>query len=178
MRFAPHTLALALVFAAGSSVAGSGKTTTYSGMAAMPTDPKEREIAALFDRWNAALATGKPSAVTALYAPNGVLQPTVSNEVRVGPQAIQRYFDDFLKLQPVGTVNFREIRLLDDNTALDSGVYTFRINKDGERQQVQARYTYVYEKVDGQWKIANHHSSAMPEQGGKAEEVSEEVAVN
>jgi hypothetical protein len=28
---------------------------------------------------------------------------------------------------------------------------------------VHARYTYVYERVNGQWLIAHHHSSAMPE---------------
>jgi hypothetical protein len=28
---------------------------------------------------------------------------------------------------------------------------------------VKARYTYVYESVNGQWLIAHHHSSAMPE---------------
>lgn len=29
--------------------------------------------------------------------------------------------------------------------------------------QVQARYSYIYRKIDGVWKIAEHHSSAMPE---------------
>ncbi len=33
-----------------------------------------------------------------------------------------------------------------------------------EAGQVQARYTFIYERqVDGQWKILNHHSSAIPE---------------
>lgn len=157
-------LALALLAAsATASAAGGGAVKTYPDAAAMPSDPQEREIAALFDTWNAALATGKPANVVALYTKDGILLPTVSNEVRVGPEGIERYFVDFLKLQPKGTINFREIRLLDEDTALDSGVYTFDVVKDGKPQQVQARYTYLYEKVDGTWKIANHHSSAMPE---------------
>jgi len=36
-------------------------------------------------------------------------------------------------------------------------------NAAGEKSDVQARYTFVYTLVDGQWKILNHHSSAMPE---------------
>ena len=136
---------------------------TYSGVAAAPTNAAEKEIAGLFDRWNAALATGMPAEVTKLYALNGILEPTVSNEVRDTPEKIQDYFVHFLALKPQGTINYRQIRVLDDNTALDVGVYTFALVRDGKPAKVQARYTYVYEKINGEWKIMNHHSSAMPE---------------
>jgi len=135
----------------------------YTGLAAAPQSAAEREIAALFDRWNAALATGDAKKVAALYAPNGVLEPTVSNQVRATPAQIEDYFVHFLPLQPQGVINERFIRLLDDNTAMDVGVYTFTLHKDGKLKKVQARYTYVYEKIEGDWKIMNHHSSAMPE---------------
>ena len=39
----------------------------------------EQDIVQLFANWNAALATGDPDQVTALYADNAVLLPTVSN---------------------------------------------------------------------------------------------------
>jgi uncharacterized protein (TIGR02246 family) len=39
-------------------------------------------VAAQFDRWNSALQTGDPEKVASLYAPDGVLLPTVSNKVR------------------------------------------------------------------------------------------------
>lgn len=53
----------------------------YRGEAPLPVDADEREIAALFDRWNAALATGNPQQVAALYAADGVLQPVAAREI-------------------------------------------------------------------------------------------------
>jgi uncharacterized protein (TIGR02246 family) len=150
----------------GSSAIFAGSTDApkfYNEIATSPSDTKEAEIAALFDRWNATLATGDADKVTALYAPDGVLEPTVSNQVRTTPAQIKDYFTKFLKMKPKAVVNYREIRLLSDDAALDTGVYTFTITKDGKVQKVQARYTYVYEKINGDWKIVNHHSSAMPE---------------
>jgi hypothetical protein len=40
--------------------------------------PSQQEIAALFDEWNAALATGDPEKVADLYSPDAVLLPTLS----------------------------------------------------------------------------------------------------
>lgn len=37
------------------------------------------------------------------------------------------------------------------------------LTQDGVQQQVAARYTFVYEWIDGQWLIVNHHSSTLPE---------------
>ena len=36
--------------------------------------------------------------------------------------------------------------------------------------QVQARYSFVYRKIDGDWRITEHHSSAMPEPVAAVEE--------
>ncbi|KQZ30283.1 SgcJ/EcaC family oxidoreductase [Duganella sp. Root1480D1] len=148
---------------AGPAVHAAEAAVSYQGVAAAPATAAEKEIAALFDRWNAALATGKTSEVVKLYAANGVLQPTVSNKIRATPEEIADYFDHFLALKPKGTINYRQIRVLDENTAVDSGAYTFDIVKNGKPAKVRARYTYVYEKINGAWKIMNHHSSAMPE---------------
>lgn len=119
----------------------------------------ERQIAALFDRWNASLATLDPDKVVANYAPDGVLLATVSNQPRTSAAAIRDYFVKFLKGAPQGKIDSRTIRV-GCNVAQDIGTYTFNF-KDG--RAVHARYTYVYEWVNGQWLIAHHHSSAMPE---------------
>ena len=156
--------ALVTTFSLLLSLSTSTMAREYRGEAPLPTDADEREIAALFDRWNAALATGDPQEVAALYAKDGVLQPTVSNWMRVGQGEISNYFESFLKKKRQGVINAREIKLLDDDSALDAGIYTFTLHDDqGGSQQVQARYTYVYEKQDAEWKISLHHSSAMPE---------------
>ena len=88
---------------------------TYTGTASVPTNAAKAEIAGLFDRWNAALATGNPDEVVKLYAPNGILQPTVSNRVRTTPAEIKDYFEHFLLLKPQGVINSREIRVLDSS---------------------------------------------------------------
>lgn len=135
----------------------------YREIATAPTDAREAQIASLFDTWNAALATGDADTVAKLYATDAVLEPTVSNQVRTTPAEIKDYFVKFLKSKPQGTINYRQIRILGDDAALDTGVYTFDLVRDGKHQKVHARYTYVYRKDAGGWKILNHHSSAMPE---------------
>jgi uncharacterized protein (TIGR02246 family) len=163
MRKTVAVLALGSLLGVGTIALAADPAKTYTGVAPAPSTAGEREIAGLFDRWNAALATGKPAEVARLYASNAVLAPTVSNEVRDTPEKIEDYFTHFLQLKPQGTVNYRQIRVLDENTALDAGVYTFAVTQNGAPAKVQARYTYLYEKVNGEWKIMNHHSSAMPE---------------
>lgn len=160
------TFALAAFFVLTSPLVHAADATpyVYRTVAEQPKDVGDREIAALFDQWNTTLKTGSARAMTSLYAPDAILQPTLSNKVRTTPAQIQDYFDHFLTGKPVGTINYREIRHMAPDAAMDSGVYTFTLtNADGSKRDVQARYTFLYERLDGQWKIINHHSSAMPE---------------
>ena len=128
---------------------------------AMPESP-EQEIAQLFDRWNASLQTGNPDEVLKNYAPDAILLPTVSNKVRHNLAEVKDYFQNFLKLKPQGVINERNVRVFDE-VAIDSGIYTFSLIKDGKPAEVRARYTFVYHKVGDQWLISEHHSSMMPE---------------
>lgn len=161
-------LSLSLLLASSPALAGTPQH--YGGAASLPAGGEAREVALLFDRWNAALASGDPDKVADLYAPDGVLLPTVSNRVRASHAEIEDYFEHFLASKPRGTINYREVRVLDDDSAVDAGVYTFTLtDRDGRTRDVQARYTFVYEKRDGKWLIINHHSSAMPETVAAAE---------
>lgn len=139
--------------------AAHASTTTVT----VTTLPAKAEIAGLFDAWNEALQTGGPHDVALLYAEDGVLLPTVSNQVRSNREEIADYFEHFLELQPRGVINEQHIDILDYNTAVNSGVYTFDLEKPDGPTFVVARYSFIYEKVGGKWLIKSHHSSAMPE---------------
>ena len=67
--------------------------------------PSQDEIAALFDQWNTALATGDPEKVADLYAPNAVLLPTLSNQIRTNRTEIVEYFTHFLESKLQGKID-------------------------------------------------------------------------
>ncbi|MFC4466224.1 SgcJ/EcaC family oxidoreductase [Streptomyces xiangluensis] len=143
-------------------------TVTVGISAATPekaAKPSKKEVAALFDRWNATLQTGDAEKVADQYAKDAVLLPTVSNKVRTDRAGIVDYFEHFLQNKPVGKKVQTIVNVLDSNSVIDTGVYEFTLtdHETGEKKVVEARYTYEYEKRDGKWKIVNHHSSAMPE---------------
>jgi uncharacterized protein (TIGR02246 family) len=122
------------------------------------------EVRALFDHWNAALATGNPDAVARIYAADAVLLPTVENGPLIGTDAIRGYFTGFLKKHPQGAIDQRTVHV-GCNIAYDVGTYTFTVDgaAPGSREKVHARYTYIYAPHDGHWLIVHHHSSAMPQ---------------
>ena len=127
------------------------------------TKTSTQDIAALFDRWNASLETLDPDKMAALYTPEAVLLPTLSNKPRTNHDEIRDYFVHFLEKKPQGTIDFRIIKIGCDS-ASDTGLYTFTLHDTkGKAEKVSARYSYVYEYLNGQWLIEHHHSSAMPE---------------
>lgn len=115
-------------------------------------------IKAQFDAWNTALQTGDPKSVAALYAPNAILLPTVSNKVRHNHEEIEDYFVHFLAKGPVGKIDESNVRIF-DQMAINSGIYTFTMQDDST---VQARFTFVYQWDGERWLIIEHHSSQMP----------------
>ena len=118
------------------------------------------DVVALFDRWNAALATLNPDAVTTLYAEDAVLLPTVSNQVRHNHTEIRDYFVGFLQKSPQGVIDESNVCILSDTHATNSAGYTFTF---GDGSSVTARFSYLYVATADGWKILQHHSSAMPE---------------
>ncbi|MFC9596041.1 SgcJ/EcaC family oxidoreductase [Streptomyces sp. NPDC056944] len=170
MKRKPRTRA---VLAGGLAAAALGTLVAGVGVAQAGekndrrAEPGEREIARLFDRWNAALRSGDPERVTDLYAEDAVLLPTASPRIRTDHTEIADYFAHFLQKKPRGEKIRTEINILDSDSAIDAGLYRFHLTdpKTGITKPVEARYTYVYEKRDGRWLIVNHHSSVLPAEG-------------
>lgn len=97
-----------------------------------------KQIESLFDRWNGSLATLDPAKVTANYASDAVLLPTVSNTPRTDSASIQEYFVHFLEKHPQGKIDTRTIKI-GCNMASDVGTYTFTLSgtvarRDADRQ--------------------------------------------
>ncbi len=158
-----------LTFSGCLALAGCASINTETTSATAPAQlvrtescriTSEKEIASLFDRWNASLLTGDPLQVVANYADPSVLLPTISNKPRLTAAEKEDYFHHFLENKPSGKIDFRVIRI-DCNTAVDAGLYTFTFAKTGA--VVNGRYTYTYRWDGSKWLITTHHSSAMPE---------------
>lgn len=120
----------------------------------------ETEIEQLFERWNASLQTGEPAKVVENYAERSLLLPTLSNTPRFTPEEKHDYFVLFLSNKPSGVIDTRQITINGD-MAVDSGVYTFTFGATGDK--VSARYSFTYQRENGEWLIVSHHSSGMPE---------------
>lgn len=126
--------------------------------------PRIAEIASQFDRWNDALESGDHTRVAALYAPDAVLVPTMSNILRRTAPAITEYFRNFKKRAPRGRIHESYIRDLGD-IAIHSGVYVFTLTNEAGTADVPARFTFIYQRVNDGWQIIEHHSSYMPDRG-------------
>ena len=115
-------------------------------------------ITTLFDKWNEALKSKNPKEVVSLYAPDGILLPTLSNRVRHNHKEIEDYFIHFLAKGPVGSIIESNVRVFND-LAINSE-YTHLLLTMDHRQKLD---TFVYRQVEYSWKIVEHHSSLLPE---------------
>ena len=131
------------------------------------TEKAEKEVAETTDIWLDTVTSGSEEVVdevVALYAEDGLLWGTVSEQVRDTPAEIRDYFEYFAKLPELSVSSYKGcVRMYDENLAINSGYYTFTYTKDGQTKEVPARYSFTYHKNgNNQWEIIEHHSSALP----------------
>lgn len=156
-------VAVGVTGCSGATAEEAAPDTSAAGSSA--TAPTDEEVRALFDVWNAALATKDAEQVTALYAPDAVLLPTLDADVKDSPDEIEGYFEDsFLPRSPRGVVTESHVDVIDADHAVNSGLYDFTVTDPGTgaTSVVPARFTFVYEQIDGEWLISVHHSSVQP----------------
>lgn len=115
-----------------------------------------------FARWQDALLSRDPHQVADLYADNATLIPTMFKKMATDRNAIVEYFTFFLSLLPGASMIQEEVIPTSDDSYLHCGVYRFKLTVDGSEQEVDARFTMVWQKVDDEWNILHHHSSRNP----------------
>ncbi|PPF68511.1 DUF4440 domain-containing protein [Clavibacter michiganensis] len=152
---AASVAAIAIAGIAVSGAAASGGRDAAPDEGTLRADARE-----LFDEWNGTLATGDPAAVDAMYAPDAVLLPTVSPGVHDTSADRLRYFEGFLANDPSGAITEDHVRSLGPDSISHSGLYTFTMGETGD--VVAARFTFDWTRVDGEWRIVEHHSSKEP----------------
>jgi uncharacterized protein (TIGR02246 family) len=116
-----------------------------------------------FAKFNAAWATKNPDTVTALFDDDAVLLATVAARPRTDAAGIRDYFVSFLKGSPVGKIETSTFKMGCD-WAFRAGTWTVTLTDaaTGAKTDVKARYTFLYQFEDGQWKIEHLHSSVLP----------------
>ena len=123
----------------------------------------KEDVAAATAKWAEVFVLDDPDPILALYDDEGVLWGTLSPTRRDTPEALRDYFVKAFKALPGHKVTFGDqlIRVY-GNTAINTGYYTFSFVKDGNPTSLPARYSFVYVKRNGDWKIVDHHSSKSP----------------
>lgn len=155
-------LYLALPMVAGLALVSAQPAMAQSPAVCHTLTPAQLD--AQFTTFNNAWATKNPDTVTALFDDDAVLLATVANVPRTDPAGIKDYFVKFLKSSPVGKIDTTNIKSGCD-WALRAGTWTVTLTDaaTGVKTDVKARYSFLYQFEDGQWKIEHLHSSAMPE---------------
>lgn len=121
------------------------------------------DVEAATGKWIDAFNRKSVSGIVALYATDAVLFGTSSPVLRDSPGLVQEYFKDLPALgDAVITVEEHRVQVLGD-IAISTGFYTRSSRQNGGTVRNPARFSFVYQKRNGQWLIVNHHSSALPQ---------------
>jgi uncharacterized protein (TIGR02246 family) len=142
---------------------------THTGLSTVKSsaavEAENASVRQALQTWLDTLARGKPEEMNALYMEQAVLLPTIANAPHNTAERIEYFKRLFIALPAVrGKVNEQYPQVY-GNTAVNSGVYTFTVEKNKETVAVvPARFSFTYVRDKGQWKIVSHHSSRLPEE--------------
>ena len=116
-------------------------------------------------RWAQVVASRHVEDVLALYAPDAILVPTLSDEIGEREEERRRYFEAFLSndVQACDILIQKKRVSRKLGTVVIGGLYTFRLLRKGQENPVPARFLFTFEEIDGRWLITGHHSSRLSE---------------
>jgi uncharacterized protein (TIGR02246 family) len=118
----------------------------------------EKAIAAILASYQDALNQSSTDAVMKLYAPEGVFMPQNSPS-SVGAQAVRKAYDavfDAIKLNV--KFDIAEIRQLAPDWAFarTNSAGRVKVNATGETSAEGNQELFVFQKIEGDWKIARY----------------------
>ena len=147
--------------AASVALAATLGACTAAAESPAPQVPDQKAVSDLLVAWKNALASGSAEKVADLYAPDAVLLPFNTNDIRTGRPDLVDYYERFLLNYPVARVEQQRVDIPDTHTATDTGVLSFVLHQEGKEPVVRARYTVMYAKAGDKWLIINHHLSQL-----------------
>jgi len=124
-----------------------------------------KELSTCLDAWCSINKAMDADAMLTLYHKKAVLLGTFANKPRLTPAQIVNYF---YTLFGGGKVNF-DVHISDkliyeqNGIVFTTGEYVFSWQQNDHESKVPARFTFVFSKENGSWKIFHHHSSVLPE---------------
>ena len=117
----------------------------------------------ILKKWIDLVSVQDMDGVVNLYAKDGLLLGTFSDEIRLGHDQIKEYFIFFLAKKPKASIVESKIHIIDDNSFTISGFYDFEVDSNnGKRELAHARFTFVFKDKGQGFTILSHHSSIMP----------------
>jgi len=103
--------------------------------------------------------------VSELHQKDGVFDPTMLGEIKIGPEGACEYHEHFLKNIPIGELIDDDNAVVDkigDDAYIYQGKYKFTFGGDPDNF-AEADFSYIWKKDEnGKYKIAYHHSSVFP----------------
>ena len=123
----------------------------------------EMKIEDLVCVWLDCLARKDLKNILSLYADEAALMPTLRDKIHRTAKERKEYFEFFLSFPHLRGIVINQYARSHGEIALNTGVYKFVFEKDGQETTLFARFSFTYKKENGNWLIVDHHSSAFPE---------------
>jgi uncharacterized protein (TIGR02246 family) len=109
-------------------------------------------IQSLSDKFAQAFNAGDAAAVAALYTDDAVILPP-GGEMMKGKSAIQAFWKGAAEQLGDGKLTTVDVKPLGSEAAREIGTFSFR-TKGSQPQEITGKYVVVWEKVEGDWKLA------------------------